>query len=253
MSMDWDTYDQEFTALLHRFAEGSLRGHRSHKKYVAFRPVIGDGFETDINDGIQRLLVIGRGVNGWESGEGTTKGGWSREAMQEPLQRQAVIKRLREESSRDWLYFAKCMAKVSAFWRTARDLLFEMNMNAGINLDESWPQYLGWTNLYKVSPATGGNPSDRECELQVESCKRLLQLEPAAWSHVPVLVLAGYEWWISFESVWNLNGTSKGEGFIQFESHLDGQLLIVAKHPERKKQPEYGDAIRKAYRGLVGS
>ena len=253
MTMDWKTYDQEFDSFLRCFADGSLRSRGSDRTYAAFSPVVGDRFEGDANDGVQRLLVIGRGVNGWESGEGATKDGWTRESMKEPLQRREVIKRLREESSRDWLYFAKCMAKVSAFWRTARDLLFEMNMKASKNLDESWPQYLGWTNLYKVSPAAGGNPSDRECELQIESCKRLLRLERAAWSHAPVLLVAGYEWWIGFESVWNLNGTNKGEGFIQFESHVDRQVLIVAKHPERKKQPEYGDAIRNAYRRLAGS
>jgi hypothetical protein len=250
MTMDWEAYFKEFDSLLRQFPDGALRSSRLGNKYVAFSPVVGDKFERGFGDGVRRLLVIGRAVNGWESGGGDTGDvGWIRQRMKEQLQRRKVIDRLEKESSRDWLCFARCMARVSAFWRTARQLLFEMN--AGANLNESWPQYLGWTNLYKISPAAGGNPSDGECRAQFERCNRLLELELTAWSHVPVLVVAGYQWWKDFEGAWAFNGATGSRGFVEFKSAANGHLLIVAKHPERKKQPNYQDELIGAYRSLV--
>ena len=41
----------------------------------------------------------------------------------------------------------------------------------------NWPSHLVWSNLYKIAPAAGGNPSDQLCNIQFLGCVDLFCYE----------------------------------------------------------------------------
>jgi len=184
-------YSRQFDAMLESFAAPRAPSGKPERRYVAFSPIFGDAFENDpTNDGVERLVIVGRAPNGYDAGGGDAgEGGWPRGDMRDEAARSNVIEGLEKGSSKDWLDWAKRMTKRSAFWRTARDLL--IGINTRIDVVDSWPRYLLWTNLYKIAPARRGNPNVVECRMQLDACKHLLELELNTWARVPVLVVAG--------------------------------------------------------------
>jgi hypothetical protein len=67
----------------------------------------------------------------------------------------------------------------SAFWRVTRAVAGALGV---ADTDKpSWPTYLAWSNLYRVAPHSGGNPSASLCRAQKADCIDLLEAEIAEW------------------------------------------------------------------------
>lgn len=71
------------------------------------------------------------------------------------------------------------------FWSTTKRWAIELNTN-----DDSWSKKIAWTNLYKVSPANGGNPDKNLCALQLETCKNILAKEIEMLKPTHIIVIA---------------------------------------------------------------
>ena len=56
----------------------------------------------------------------------------------------------------------------------------------------SWPSTLCWTNLYKISPFAGGNPSRSLADAQLDKCIQILKIEVSDWKPRRLLFLTGY-------------------------------------------------------------
>ena len=63
----------------------------------------------------------------------------------------------------------------SAFWGVTRRVAIGLEVCEPERTD--WPSHLTWSNLYKVSPAEGGEPKKTLCKIQYEGCKELLKCE----------------------------------------------------------------------------
>jgi hypothetical protein len=109
--------------------------------------------------------------------------------------------------------------------------------------DSNWSSYLLWSNLYKVSPAVGGNPADSLIELQQDACRRLLRTEINLYRPRRVVFATGMHWAKEF-----LNETPfrpATEERFRYYTRQIGELVVadraigkyvVAEHPMAKKE-----------------
>lgn len=114
-----------------------------------------------------------------------------------------------------------------------------------------WISHLAWTNLYKVSPFGGGNPSSRLCDVQFRFCTELLSKELNQWNPKRILMLTGIGWAKPFlDSLGVQLSTTPERAFVEAVGtvNLPGSArptrLIVAKHPQGKQEAPFVDEIR---------
>ena len=127
--------------------------------------------------------------------------------------------------------------KKSAFWRVVRD------SSKQLGIDDT--SKICWTNLYKVSPHSSGNPSTRLAAAQFDHCLQMLRIEIEDWKPQRLLFLTGYSWAKPFLDGLGLNPEIKDSiGLVEAAgSASDGTRIIVAPHPHREAsaQTSFGD------------
>jgi len=80
----------------------------------------------------------------------------------------------------------------SSFWRVIRWILTELEI---VHEDDpDWPSHVAFTNLYKVSPADGGNPNTSLKNAQYPACREMLHREIAFARPKRLLFMTGITW-----------------------------------------------------------
>jgi hypothetical protein len=189
------------------------------------------------------LMVIGRAVNGWTTGVLPT-------ALLVPANAHTYANTVfqsvtGENCPMGWV--AECWGaatgyntRKSAFWRAIRAVVHGLGL-ANVESPQ-WPSHLVWSNLYKVAPATGGNPNSTLCLLQLPGCIDLLRLELATYMPSRLLFLTGMDWVKPFLGVLgapaqNTPALRYVEGFGQ--GNLPGGQQVnfaIASHPQGKPE-----------------
>lgn len=206
-------------------------------RFVAFWPIRGSQYDG-------QLLVVGRAVNGWD--EATA---WHPKAGRTANGRARIIERTRDTSdpadgcALAWVYEWAGRrdgynTNRSAFWQTAKDVAFPQAVPL------AWSSRFAWTNLYKIAPAEGRNPSERLCKLQFDACADLLRHEIEMLQPKQVLVMAGRGWFEPFAE--RLGLTMRwSRGYVEGTAAGFGARWVVTKHPERKpRAPIVEGALR---------
>lgn len=203
------------------------------------------------------LMVVGRAVNGWtksilpnDLATALTVTRYA-QVVQEGVGGDRACPMLWVTNS--WGATDRYNTKRSAFWRTIRGVV------AGLGIADvqraSWPSHLVWSNLYKVSPADGGNPSDRLCEAQRSGCIDLLGLELKTYKPSRILFLTGTEWADPFLSL--MVGVPLVGPRLRHVRRFgtctlnDGHVLqcVVATHPQGKPEADWIREVVEAYSG----
>ena len=137
------------------------------------------------------LMVVGRAVNGWEKGRHP-------KTLLEPSERKCWAHGLTTKWDMSWVIEQWQTRKpreyntaTSAFWRVIRRVTQQLVQNAS---ESDWSSHLVWSNLYKVSPSTGGNPTSAMMQVQRPGCRNLLKLELEVFRPKRVLFLTGWDW-----------------------------------------------------------
>jgi hypothetical protein len=205
------------------------------------------------------LVVVGRAVNGWAEGRYA-------EGFGDAVGRSAIVDVMFNQSQIEtqscpmkWLAVAwsgprdsghPYNAKKSAFWQMVQAVAVEQLEIAKPD-DHQWTSHLGWTNLYKVSPFCGGNPSQPLRTLQLDPCRRLLKTELVQWHPKRILMLTGLDWAKPFLDSLNAHPTLTSQcrfveavGTFLLPGTHKPTKLIVAKHPQRKPRQEFVSEIR---------
>ncbi|MDO9014232.1 MAG: hypothetical protein Q7U84_05575 [Polynucleobacter sp.] len=137
-----------------------------------------------------------------------------------------------------WAGEVKYKAKMSTFWRAINAVMQGLALTT--DNDEDWASKLVWSNLYKVSPQSGGNPSNFVCDLQLPGCLELLQLELEYHKPSRVVFATGMVWakpfltalGFSFETDPQL---AQVDGFGRGRLRNGHELaFVVASHPQGK-------------------
>jgi hypothetical protein len=113
-----------------------------------------------------------------------------------------------------------------------------------------WSSQLCWTNLFKVSPAQGRNPSGTLRRAQQTGCAELLAQELLEWQPERVLVLTGWSWFAPFASRLGVDVRQVGTSADPVEAvGASGACRwVIAKHPERKPEDA---AVEQILRGFT--
>jgi hypothetical protein len=207
------------------------------------------------------LMVVGRAVNKWS-------GMWTVEQAKIPERRKERIDEVVAKSSEtihrcpmQWVIDQwgreKCYnTHRSAFWRVIRCVSRLLE----IATDDDWPKSLIWSNLYKVAPYKGGNPSPALMSAQLEKCKLHLAGEVRLWTPKRILFLTGWDWAEPFVN--SLDHVSRQErdaevkwvkwfGTVQVPGNDSTVQVVVAVHPQGKKEAPIVKAIVESFRQLA--
>jgi hypothetical protein len=201
-------------------------------------------------------LVVGRAVNGW----GTS---FSVASLASPEQRHAAISKAFEAASiqgRDSMTWVEAAWGASTGYNTKRSEFWQVARTAVSSFDETasppsgWSAALAWTNLYKLAPFSGGNPSSSLQKAQLALCQQLLDLEIQLLRPVRILCLTGWDWAESFFSAaGDFTPPSQGSSFVDRIGHVfvrglsEPIRLLVARHPARKPRDRFLEGLRQAH------
>ena len=185
----------------------------------------GKDFPQGENEG---LLFYGRANNGWISSSNDVEELFADGGEDCIFARDNQMEWMAEDVVDDY------RPSSSAFIRTIKNVASEYYDN--------WTSHVAWSNLYKVAPWEGGNPSDALCYAQLEDCKKIMQKELAFTSPRAVVMLTGYYWAKDFLEYMNDGlepdciGYEKWGGYEAWAYRLEGRLLIVSEHPQGKPE-----------------
>lgn len=214
---------------------------------TAFLPITGNNYRHD-------LMLVGRAVNGWTLPD--FPNGFSLPECKAPARAQAIAQAAILASQdpaqcpMQWIaerWHAPSnqypMSR-SAFFRLAKALIAELNLSRPT--DPSWPSCLAWTNLYKLAPAHGGNPSDPLCRAILEDSIAIFHAELSARRPTRVLYLTGIDWARPFLPQ-HATPIERLGTFVEHAFSLNGQRHVVAKHPQAKPLRPFLDEVLAAF------
>lgn len=209
-------------------------------KLVGFLAAIGQAYKGD-------LAVYGRAVNEWV-GVGMT----ARELSLPSNAERFATSTLNNDAPEH-----ECLIRLvtdytaysnsSAFWRVAKKLVNRLNVG-DIETPE-WSSTLAWSNLYKIAPYEGGNPSERLCGIQEPKCLELFSTELSTLAPKRIVFATGLGWAGPFlNHVHGTVQTDSGSRFVEAYGEIaleSGRVckFVVAPHPQGKPEEEWVDAV----------
>ena len=160
---------------------------------AVFVPMKGSKYNDDLPI---KLMIIGRAVYDWDYliANSADEFGVLAEKQFESSNRFKWV-----EGTDDNLHHCDYQLNNSAFWKTSKaiwDGLIRSRANGNyvISEEQRWVEYICWSNLYKVAPKGGGNPTTTMCRAQFEACRDLLKYEIDTWKPTHILFVTGGNW-----------------------------------------------------------
>lgn len=204
----------------------SVSGFNYYKAFFCVQ--WGKNFPIQRNCGI---LFVGRATNGWVSCEEDieTLFGKSEYAIFNRNDQMQWVENL-EGNTQGY------NTRHSAFWRIIKNVSSHF-------YPTNWSSYVAWSDVCKVAPFDGGNPSDSLYKAQLEDCKKILDAEIKILSPKVVVFLTGQSWSKDF-----IRYLNKGQETHSVETKLWGEfyeakvykigevICIRTEHPQAKKE-----------------
>ena len=142
--------------------------------------------------------------------------------------------------------------KRSAFWRVIKQVTDKVRIGAS---EEDWASHLVWSNLYKVAPKKGGNPTRKQMKAQFGGCKELLWREIDDFAPSRLLFLTGWEDWAK-PFLQECGEVALAEGtHVEATGRLrtrEGRscATVVANHPQGKPEGKWVKEVLAAFEAL---
>jgi len=236
-------HDERLTELVARFSESPGGRRWKRIEYSLLYPMWGDNYEPG-----RGIMVVGRATNGWVSGWDTATG--VRDAA-------SIVRRARDHAQRDRMEWVMAWwadrfplgvirdklypIRRSAFWQVACCLAYEPVETAV----GRWATRLAWSNLYKIAPADGGNPTRCEIASQQPHSVELLRLELDLLRPRAVVMMVGSHWIEPFAESLDVRPC---EGrFVVGKGQYGDSTIIVTVRPEGKPRTAFVDEVRRHF------
>lgn len=185
-----------------------------------------------------KLMVVGRAVNDWNN-TFQLEGIQSDSLLEELFPSSSVHNCPLEWVESSWGTSEGYNTKKSAFWRVVNKISKSVNQ---LEDNEPWASKIVWSNLFKVAPSGGGNPSDSLCVSQFNACNELLKVEIEEFRPKYIVFLTGQDWFDGFLSENISLDSIAGAKWVDAQGllELNGSVskFVVAKHPQGKPESE---------------
>ncbi len=194
----------------------------------------GENFPQDKNKGI---LFVGKSVNGWITDDKNVENLFDKENPNRIFEREDQMKWVDDFSGNIKGY----NTNKSAFWRLIREIAHHY-------YPKKWYSHIAWTNLYKIAPWEGGNPSSQLQNQQQSYCFKLLKKEINILSPAYVIMLTS-GWEEPFIEEIKKEETVKVISEKEWDSYKSTLLkignikYIISPHPQGKVEEKHKNAI----------
>jgi hypothetical protein len=183
------------------------------------------------------LLFVGKAVNGWMTKETDVARLFDTGNPERIFARHDQMEWVNNLSEKTNGY----NSRKSAFWRLIKKV-------SEAYYPEEWYSNIAWTNLYKVAPWKGGNPSGKLQNTQRKYCFDILQKEIEILSPQYVVFLTS-GWECPF--IKHLNGSEKLNvidekiwgGYKSTLTEVNRTKFIISRHPQGKNEWNHRSAI----------
>ena len=207
-----------------------------HLEYETFCAQWGEDYQEG------GIMFMGRAVNDWKAqGDRNTEGMFTEGSSNQIFMCEDQVKWVETER----------YDKKSAFWRVVKSIA-QMSSND----EQGWFKHIVWSNLYKLSPTGGGNPSYKLREIQFETCLEILKVELEVFKPKFVVLLNGPDWYADF--VCKLAGSDEfgrinldivdskfwnDSNYMAYVYKIGETYFIGSVHPQGKPEKEHADVI----------
>lgn len=212
----------------------NLIKQNSFEDVCAFCVQWGKNFPTTKNTGI---LFVGKAVNGWVHDDIDIDVLFG-ETTDRIFARSDQMKWVSDLEGNNEIY----NTKKSAFWRVVKKI------SQHFYPTEEWYSNVAWSNLCKIAPFKGGNPSDKHYYEQLNSCQKILAKEIELLSPKFVVMLTS-GWEKDFLYFLNDNNHTKSLAKIEWDGYetklyeIKNTIYIVSQHPQGKNETNHVDVI----------
>lgn len=189
------------------------------------------------------VMFVGRAVNDWVTqGDRNTSGMFKDGSTNQAFARADQMKWVEDKQ-----YY-----KVSAFWRVVKAII-QNTICAG----NDWYKHAVWSNLYKLSPTGGGNPSNSLCKKQLEICIDIFKKEIETFDPKFIVCLSGKGWYYDF--LCGLNNDTEPvvvheETWGDYKAtiyRIGNRYYIGSEHPQGKNEGAHINTITKLLKELM--
>ncbi|MCE5345388.1 MAG: uracil-DNA glycosylase family protein [Bacteroidales bacterium] len=139
-------------------------------------------------------------------------------------------------------YSTKYNTKKSAFWRLSKRLSNKLTSDN----NDSAIHKIVYSNLYKVSKESGGNPSTRLMNVQFDICRSILIKEIELFKPQIIVFLTGWSFAQLFLSDLKTKVIEDGFQYVESVGKVDNSLIVVSKHPQGKPEDKQFEEILSA-------
>jgi len=179
-------------------------------------------------DSKSKIMLVGRAINGWENY-------WQHDMSVEQYAKRVLSNSI-ESNGLSWTRSSNNPSGYninrSAFWRVTRGII----QGLGEDISSDWTEKLVWSNLYKIAPKDGGNPSPKLCRLQRESCKKILLNEIDQVQPKDILFITGMDWFVDFADLFSIEQVNRT--FVVAKGVYGNSKIVVSNRPEGKPEKE---------------
>ena len=129
----------------------------------------------------------------------------------------------------------------SAFWRLIKKFSSEL-----FN-DESYEviNNIAWSNIYKISNASKGNPSQKLMSVQIDTAKEILKTELDIFQPKIAIFLTSLRWARPFLNDLSIEKITTRSDFkyVELIGKYNNTIIIVGQHPQGKPEDEQKNEI----------
>lgn len=212
------------------------------------------GTQFDTSD--VRLFVVGRAANGWKSLECKTAQMFGDEADQEFSKVgfqwiEGIEDNFQSLHNKPKAGEKPYYLSSSPFWRVVSNIWCGLSNS---NNRGEFINHIAWSNLYKISPEKGGNPTDKMCGWQFKACYKILEAEIKAYRPTHILMITDYKRWFAPQNDYSFKGLFDDpkplgsnyenkdifvEGTAKFE--LGGRMIpvVITCRPEGRNEGKF--------------
>ncbi|ULQ61052.1 hypothetical protein K7I13_07315 [Brucepastera parasyntrophica] len=224
---------QDYKEIYKDLLDNNLRDYNT--KVTTFFPQVGEKYFENK----PRILFVGKATNGWIPDDRNVENLFNLKNPNRIVNRDDQMKWVNNlEGKRSDHHYN---TKKSSFWRVIKGItLSTINKN-------DWYNYIAWSNLYKIAPCEGGNPSSHLIKLQYNNSRKLLELDLKTLDpDIVIFLTSGWENNLlkEMEIKNDKKSFEEWKKYKTFYKKIEDKIYIYSYHPQGKNERAHINAVK---------